>query len=112
MTAYGGIDPRVLEEITGGNPLLADKIVDGYLTVSGDEIQKLSTLLAEGDKAELRRQAHRVVGSSATVGAVAVEQAARALEEAVIGGDDLPTLSTLIEHVAEAFGALSRAPEA
>lgn len=110
MKAYVGIDPRVLESVTGGNAEIADRIIDRYLSSAGAEIDQLSDLGAGGDRAALRRQAHRVVGAAATVGATDVEKTARELEEAVLEGRGVACLPALITRVTEAFGALSKAP--
>ena len=105
-----GIDPQVLEQVTGGNAALASRIVEQYMAVAGTEIDQLSEIVTQGDRAALRRQAHRVVGAAATVGAVGVERAARALEEATIEGSDVPLLSSLVERVGAAYGAISSGP--
>jgi len=107
VNAYAGIDPQVLEGITGGNAELAEKIIQRYLTTAGPEIEMLPDLAAKGDRAALRRQAHRVLGAAATVGAVDVEAAARKLEEALAEGSDEPLLSSLVQRVTAAFGAMS-----
>ena len=110
MNAYVGIDPQILEEATGGNAELADKIIQRYLSVAGAEIDSLSELVTQGDRAALRRQAHRIVGAAATVGAVGVREAARTLEQAIAEGSDEPHLTSLVGQVAAAFGALSNSP--
>jgi HPt (histidine-containing phosphotransfer) domain-containing protein len=107
LNAYVGIDPQVLEGVTGGNAALADKIIQRYLSIAGGEIGLLSEFAIAGDQAALRRQAHRVLGAAATVGAVAVEQAARGLEEAIAEGSDEALVSSMIGQVAVAFGAVS-----
>ena len=110
MNTYVGIDPEVLEAVTGGNADVADKIIERYLSSAGGEIDQLSDLGAQGDRAALRRQAHRVVGAAATVGAADIEKAARQLEEAILDGSDEPSLSALIEQVTAAFGAVTKVP--
>lgn len=109
MNAYAGIDPQVLEGMTGGNAELADRIIQRYLSTAGPEIDSLSELATQGDRVALRREAHRVLGAAATVGAVGVEAAARALEEAIAEGADGPPLSSLVERVVAAYGEMSRA---
>jgi HPt (histidine-containing phosphotransfer) domain-containing protein len=107
VSTYVGIDPQVLEVVTGGNAALADKIVQRYLSVAGGEIGQLSELITAGDRVALKRQAHRVLGAAAMVGAIAVEEAARRLEEAIAEGSDEALLPSLIRQVDAAFGALA-----
>lgn len=110
MSAYVGIDPQVLESVTGGNTEIADRIIERYMSSAGPEIDQLSELNAQGDRAALRRQAHRVLGAAATVGATGVETTARVLEQAILDGSDEPRLSSLIEQVTTAFGSVAKTP--
>ena len=110
MKTYAGIDPQVLEAVTGGNAEIADRIIQRYLSSADAEIGQLSALSAQGDRAALRRQAHRVLGAAATVGATGVEKAARELEQAILDGSDERRLSSLIEQVTAAFAAVSKVP--
>ena len=110
MNTYVGIDPQVLEAVTGGNAEVADKILERYLSSAGAEIDQLSDLGMQGDRHALRRQAHLVVGAAATVGAADIEKTARQLEEAILDGSDEPGLSALIEQVTAAFEAVTKVP--
>jgi HPt (histidine-containing phosphotransfer) domain-containing protein len=110
VNTYVGIDPQVLEAVTGGNAEIADRIIERYLSSAGGEIEQLSELDAQGDRAALRRQAHLVVGAAATVGAGDIEKAARELEQAILDGSDEPRLSALVEQVTAAFGAVTKVP--
>jgi signal transduction histidine kinase/PleD family two-component response regulator/HPt (histidine-containing phosphotransfer) domain-containing protein len=66
-----------LSELMGGE--LAD-IVDTYLRDTAAQIAAMSAALAQADFEGLRRCAHSLKSSSASVGAVAVQSASRALE--------------------------------
>jgi CheY-like chemotaxis protein/HPt (histidine-containing phosphotransfer) domain-containing protein/HAMP domain-containing protein len=66
-----------LSELMGSE--LAD-IVDTYLRDTATQIAAMSAALAQGDFDGLRRCAHSLKSSSASVGAVAVQSASRALE--------------------------------
>ncbi len=71
----------------GDDEALAEKVVELFLADLPPRIQALEDLLATGDLAGARRQAHTIKGASANVGGEALRALAATLEQAVARGD-------------------------
>ena len=70
------------------------------------DFTNLRRMLSEENREEARRIAHSLKGVSATLGAVHINQASIALEQAIRDGAENATLLPLIDHVEEAYHAL------
>ena len=66
---------------------LAGSIVEGFLSSVPPQIDKLAADIAAGDCPLAERQAHKIKGAAATIEAVALRQAAAAVEAAGKAGD-------------------------
>jgi HPt (histidine-containing phosphotransfer) domain-containing protein len=73
-------DPQQLDRATGGDPALARRVVALYRQGLPALLARIVNLAQAGEFEALRISAHELKGSSATVGAMAVAQAAHALE--------------------------------
>ncbi len=84
------IDLSFLARQTGGDADLAREVLDMFTRQVPGELQRL---MAAGDQ-ERREIAHRIVGSARAIGAVAVADAAAAIEK---GGVDVAQLRSAVE---------------
>jgi signal transduction histidine kinase/DNA-binding response OmpR family regulator len=80
------LDQSVLVELTGGDAELAAAILRDYVESSEADMQRLGEALRSRDVDEARRQAHRIKGASATVGARQAAELSARLEAAVAEG--------------------------
>jgi two-component system, sensor histidine kinase and response regulator len=97
------LDPAIfaqLSELMGSE--LAD-IVDTYLRDTSAQIAAMDTALAQRDVETLRRCAHSLKSSSASVGAVAVQSASQALEAHARTAEGLDEAHAMIAAVRCAF---------
>lgn len=100
------IDTAALKEITGDDATLARNILNDFLISARDDLAAFDAALAAGDLPEATRQAHRMKGAAALVGARDVRAAAAAAEEAgrAAAGDALHaharTLASALETLA------------
>ena len=99
--AHSGFDEIGLMQRVGGDPSLALEVINAYFDDQPERLRELSNALALGDLTQVRRAAHAIKGSSATVGAPAVAAAARALEELAIQGQ-VPLLELAWRRLQEA----------
>jgi PAS domain S-box-containing protein len=84
-------------------------ITEAFIAGGPDRTQALRDALGRGDREALERTAHSLRGSAAQLGAVGVEEAARAVEEAALRADDVslyPLLTTLEQTLNETVVAL------
>jgi HPt (histidine-containing phosphotransfer) domain-containing protein len=84
------IDPAAFDrlvEMTGGDREFVDELVDTYLSDGTDQVAAMHAALAAGDLSGLERAAHSLKSGSATVGAIALGERCRSLEEAARTGD-------------------------
>jgi signal transduction histidine kinase/DNA-binding NarL/FixJ family response regulator len=95
------IDESALDELTGGDEALNRDIVTRYLQALGDDLEAVWEALRDGDADALRRQAHRIVGASRTVGAHAVAEQAARLERAAQSSHDRAELERLAHALRE-----------
>ncbi len=87
----------------------ANAISDAFVAAGATRTQALRDALGRGDRDALERFAHSLRGSAAQLGAVAVEDAARAVETASHAADDLtlyPMLTALEQAMNETLVAL------
>ncbi|WHZ19401.1 MAG: hypothetical protein OJF55_001550 [Rhodanobacteraceae bacterium] len=81
------VDSAVLHEIAGNDPTLAHNLLNDFLIAARKDLAGLKSALAEGNLPEAIRQAHRVKGAAALVGARGVYACAVAAETAGRAGD-------------------------
>ena len=101
----GSIDDAAFErlvEMTGGDLSFVDELVDTYLEDGGQQVELLREAAAAGSVADLVRPAHSLKSSSLNVGAVALGELARTLEEASRRGD-VPHPAEWVERIASGF---------
>ena len=102
------IDPAAfanLVEITGGDLEFVDELVDTYLEDGEAQIAALRSAVAAGaNPDDLVRPAHSMKSSSINVGALALGDLARHLEEAARRGDVLDP-GGQVEAIAVAFAS-------
>jgi two-component system sensor histidine kinase/response regulator len=87
-TSLPGIDLVVGVQRVGGKPALLRKLLVEFLVDHGDDLAAIETALANDDALTAQRLAHTIKGVAATVGAMALERAAAALEAALKSGQE------------------------
>ena len=78
------LDPAAfahLLEITGDDLEFVDELIDTYLEDSAVQLDAMRSAAVAGDVSALVRPAHSLKSSSANVGAMALAEACRSLEE-------------------------------
>jgi len=84
------LDPAALAdmlEMVGDDPEFVGEIVDAYLADAPEQIRGMTEALAAGDITTFGRHAHTLKGNSRNVGATALAEIARTLEEQARAGD-------------------------
>jgi HPt (histidine-containing phosphotransfer) domain-containing protein len=97
-------------DLVGGDAEFLAELVATYRTDGADRIAEMRTALAGGAAPELQRAAHTLKSSSATLGALALADACRAVEHAARDGA-LDGLAAPIDAIAAAFDAAVAALE-
>ena len=92
-----------------GDEVLAAEIVDLYLVDAAARLDSIRIAVSAGDTAEVRRHGHALKGASDNVGAVAVRDAAFALEGAAT--DEPALVPALLDEVRVSLRAFRRAVE-
>ena len=87
LLARAPLDDRVLDEISGGNPVVAREVVLRFQRFNAEDAAALRTAVAARDAAAVQFTTHRVRGSSRTVGALDLALACERVERAVQSGD-------------------------
>ncbi|HEX7349145.1 MAG TPA: ATP-binding protein [Rhodanobacteraceae bacterium] len=82
FTPEAPIDATVLKEIAGTDQTLAHNLLNDFLGATRKDLAELTTALAAGNLPEAIRNAHRIKGAAALVGARDVHQAAADSEAA------------------------------
>ena len=75
-----------LLEMTGGDIEFVDELVDTYIADGDQQVAALRAAVASGSQDELVRPAHSLKSSSLNMGALALGELARGLEEAARSG--------------------------
>jgi CheY-like chemotaxis protein len=107
------LDKAVLDELTDGDDDLATSILADYLDSAAADVHSLRDALASATVDDVRRDAHRIKGASATVGATKATALAARLERAaslaVVDWAELRTAVQALEAaIAEASTAVRR----
>lgn len=109
------IDRELLREVTGGDPDQEAALLRTYAASMRDDLERADRACAAGDRPQLRRIAHQVVGASRMVGASGVADAAARLQRALEPGTDVPSadaLDALLAALRGAFAAVAPAGDA
>ena len=97
-------DGRRLEEMVGGDEEFIVEILTLFLETSGADVQALRRAANAGDRESVSRLAHTLKGASGNVGADAMMDIARQVEEALRREDDTQ-VKVLVEEVLSVFAA-------
>jgi len=81
------LDAKVLGQFTGGDPQEAHALLKDYLDATTTDLQQAEQARANGDLAQLARQAHKIKGAARLVGAEEIAAAAAELETVAYAGD-------------------------
>ncbi len=100
-------DQTVLLTLCGEDPAAAASLLEEFLTATRADLQGLAEHLLHQDRPSLIRQAHRIKGASAMIGAREVAKRAGGLESAARGAE-WETIETHVTWVLEAFEGLMR----
>ena len=108
----GALDVVVLGELTGGDRALADEVLEDFLGESRSDLTSVREAAANRDAERLRRQAHRINGSSRMVGAREVRDLASRIEnEATGGAPDWDLVDAILDPLAAALERVAAAAE-
>ena len=107
------IDPAVLDEVSGGDAQLASMVLRDYIATSRSDLDRLRNGIARGDLDEARREAHRLKGASAAVGATTASALAARLEAGTSAGVASAELLALADELEREVAAVEAelAPE-
>ncbi len=108
------LDLDRLEELRGlddpgDKSSYVDRALGNFLAGTEEQMALMETAAAAGDTAQLRAVAHRLAGSALNLGAVALGEGARELEEHIMNGslaDAVAALPKLAEQMAADLEAL------
>jgi CheY-like chemotaxis protein len=100
----GEISVARFHEVTAGDAVLARGLVETFEHSATEACGAIEDALDRGDFARARRAAHTLVGASANMGAVRLEAAAAAMEQAAVA-DDAVTLRPLLGAARKRFAA-------
>ena len=88
-------DPSYLTDVAAAlTPERLTALLDSYFVHTDGQLTKIEALLASNDVEAIATEAHALVGSSGSFGAVQFSAVSRALEQAIKSGqfDAVPTL--------------------
>jgi HPt (histidine-containing phosphotransfer) domain-containing protein len=92
------------------DPEVAQSVAQSFLDDMPAQLEQLRTSVAGGDAALAGELAHRIKGSSAVVGGVALQRTAQAMELAGRSAD-APALATLLAQLESQFASLQMSLE-
>lgn len=105
MADPGVLDPAVLDHLRKltppGEPDVLGEILTTFLDDVPRRIERLHAALAAGDAAGVQRAAHSLKGSSGNIGAHALYETARRLDELGTAGDLAAAVSAIDELAGE-----------
>lgn len=114
LQALDGLDVAVGLAAVGGRLPIYRRLLARFVQTHEIDVSRWGTLLDGGRSQEARQQVHAVRGAASTLGLIAIDEAARVLEAALVAGVDagkLSVLSTALgHHIAEGVAALRRLP--
>lgn len=101
------VDGSALEEMAAGDEQLGAQILSSYADSVRDDLIGLTAALELGDRSDLRRRAHQILGASRVVGAWAVAETAERLEHAAVAdGTAEEELELLLHELRNALVAV------
>jgi HPt (histidine-containing phosphotransfer) domain-containing protein len=110
----GVLDAAVLEEMTDGDPALAESLLADFVATVRADLDAIERALASGDREAVRTQAHRVAGASSMVGATTLRRSAQRLEKLATEGEaeegELRELARSVALEAERVATLANQP--
>ncbi|MGJ7902738.1 ATP-binding protein [Lysobacter sp. 1R34A] len=89
------LDGEVLQELLSDSGGDAADVLDDFLAVTRQDLAELQSARAQGDLAGVRRQAHRIKGAAALIGAHELGAAAQAVEQTAHDQDWTALLAVL-----------------
>jgi len=105
------VDFQRLNELTGGKPDRLRSLVERYFRESGEMMKSLGSAVEAGSAADIRRWAHKLGGTSATCGMIALvaplhemekmSQAGDVSQSAALFGEVVVRLSQMQQFLAE-----------
>lgn len=87
----------------GGSQVVYRRMLQRYAALNSDAVARIESAITAGDLETTRMLAHSLKGASATLGLVAVQQAALAVEQAVRDGLSVPAIEALLPPLATAL---------
>jgi len=100
---WDAFDPNTVEPIRAGKPELWRRIAGIYLETTPESVDAIARGLAANEAAAVHLAAHTLKAASANLGALAVAETARLLEEAA-EANDLKAAPELLEALRERVG--------
>lgn len=114
LQALDGLDVAVGLAAVGGRLPIYRRLLARFVQTHEFDVSRWVALLDAGRSHEARQQVHAVRGAASTLGLIAIDEAARVLEAALVGGADVGRLSELsaaLGHdIAEGVAALRSLP--
>ncbi len=98
-------DPARLRAIDGGDRTFMNEILNLFLADTASRLEATRQAVEQSDADRIRREAHTIKGASANIGAMALREAAFALETAARDGDS-STCGELLARVTFEFQRL------
>jgi signal transduction histidine kinase/DNA-binding response OmpR family regulator len=99
------LDRGVLEAVVGSDAATLRVVLDDFFASVGDDVRALDAAIVAQDLSALTRHAHRIKGAARLVGALALADAAGALESAGQAGE-WPPVAMLLDRLRAAVAAL------
>ncbi|SDU98878.1 transporter substrate-binding domain-containing protein [Pseudomonas mucidolens] len=96
-----------LNALTGGDPILSQRLLGELLRSSRHDREELMTLLAQGTRQDLINQAHKIKGAARIVQARTLAEQCEALEQAGEGVDQ-PHIDTWVKAIERTMLELER----
>ncbi|WP_029009867.1 hybrid sensor histidine kinase/response regulator [Azospirillum halopraeferens] len=105
------IDPAVLGSLFGDDPAFVHQLLEEFLVSNAATCERMAGALDARDWGEVRQAAHKLAGSSRTVGAADLAALGDAIETAVVAGrlDGIDTLVAGTARELDRVGAYIRA---
>ncbi|EKF73932.1 sensor/response regulator hybrid [Alcanivorax hongdengensis A-11-3] len=102
------VDEALARQRAGGRQALADEMLRMLLASLADDRPAISTAFDQGDQEQLLERVHKLHGATRYCGTPRLEQAARALEEALKTGADSPSQAALVTALCDEICALEQ----
>jgi HPt (histidine-containing phosphotransfer) domain-containing protein len=103
--------PEELRQLAESDEDLVNEVLSVFQSDTADRIRKLRAALDQGDRQQVRHQAHAIKGSAGQVGAAGVSELCRQLELYALTGET-PVLLDLTARLEVSFADVCRAMSA